>query len=326
MNSEDEILIRRYLLGEVDDGDQTIVEQRLMLDKPYFQHYLMLEERLTDEYVRGSLSEREHERFERHFMLAPERQESVAFARVLRRGVSEAGPLNFPDLTKRRRETHWRGAPSGSRPIRGTTMVASLACAMLVLLAAAAFLIVETGRLRREIAQSQELLAASARNEEDLRLRLRENEAQDSALTERLHDLQARLALRSQESRQAQSGWEHGADIPVISLALQPSLDRGETRAQSIHVPGNSQQLVRLDLELDGEDYKKYKVDIRTAEGREVLAQEGLKHRSQRGQNLVAVTVTGRTLTQNDYLVTLSGQTPAGRYEKIATYQFRVIR
>src|SRR5258705_173309 len=124
MNSEEEILIRRYLLGEVDDDEQTIVEQRLMLDKPYFHDYLMLEERL----------------------------------------------------------------------------------------------------------------AASARNEEDLRSRLREQEAQDGTLTEQLHDLQAQLALRSQESQQWQSGWGHSADIPVISLVLQPSLDRGETGTHSIHL------------------------------------------------------------------------------------------
>jgi hypothetical protein len=86
--TEDEILIRMYLLGEVRDKEQEQTEQRLLTDREFFEDFLRLEESLIDEYVRGSLSKHEQERFEAYFLKAPERRASVDFDRALRRNLS----------------------------------------------------------------------------------------------------------------------------------------------------------------------------------------------------------------------------------------------
>lgn len=50
----------------------------------------MAEDELIDEYLDGSLSEQEREKFEQHFLATTERREKLSFAKALRRYVTEA--------------------------------------------------------------------------------------------------------------------------------------------------------------------------------------------------------------------------------------------
>src|SRR5262245_34616139 len=96
MTIEDNILIRKYLLGDVTQDEQRRVEGHLMGDDEYFNLLCRTETDLMDEYVRGVLSPQDRIRFERHFMSAPERRESVAFAEVLNASLSSRVSQNTP--------------------------------------------------------------------------------------------------------------------------------------------------------------------------------------------------------------------------------------
>src|SRR5262245_59661566 len=87
---ENEHLIKRYLLGEASDDECSFVERRLLTDRDYFSRLVRIEEELTDQYVQDQLDESERQRFENHFMLAPEHREQVNFAVTLNRYLAPA--------------------------------------------------------------------------------------------------------------------------------------------------------------------------------------------------------------------------------------------
>jgi anti-sigma-K factor RskA len=74
LTGKDEILIRRYLLGEMTDREREQVERQLMTDRQYLDHIIKVEESLIDEYVRGELGPDEIGPFETYFLSAPERR------------------------------------------------------------------------------------------------------------------------------------------------------------------------------------------------------------------------------------------------------------
>ena len=83
--------IRLYLLGQAPLEDSSKVEERLLTDGEFYQELLIVEEELIDRYLSGELSESERESFEPHFLLPPERQQKLRFARSLKKYVSSAG-------------------------------------------------------------------------------------------------------------------------------------------------------------------------------------------------------------------------------------------
>jgi hypothetical protein len=83
--------IRRYLLGQAPLEDSSNVEERLLTDDEFYQELLIVEDELIDQYLSGELSEPERESFEPHFLLPPERQQKLRFARSLKKYVSSVG-------------------------------------------------------------------------------------------------------------------------------------------------------------------------------------------------------------------------------------------
>lgn len=77
--------IRRYLLGELDNGVRAEVEQRLLSDGEVFEELLVAEDEIIDDYASGRLDPEERAAFEAHFLATPERQQKLRFARALHR-------------------------------------------------------------------------------------------------------------------------------------------------------------------------------------------------------------------------------------------------
>src|SRR5882724_2245299 len=81
-NSEDDALIE-YLLGELSDQERDRVEDKYFADSAFHERLLVLEEELTDSYVRGALSPEQRRHFEEWFLRTPERKQGLEFARAL---------------------------------------------------------------------------------------------------------------------------------------------------------------------------------------------------------------------------------------------------
>src|SRR5512145_3060134 len=88
--SLDEELVVRYLLGQLPEEEQSLLEERAFSDQACIQNILAVERDLIDEYVRGELSGEERRQFEKLFQASSERRRKVEFARALTNIVSES--------------------------------------------------------------------------------------------------------------------------------------------------------------------------------------------------------------------------------------------
>ena len=91
LDQNEQETIRRYLLGQAPPEDSSKVEERLLTDGEFYQELLIVEDELIDQYLSGELSEPDRKSFEPHFLLLPERQQKLRFARSLKKYVSSVG-------------------------------------------------------------------------------------------------------------------------------------------------------------------------------------------------------------------------------------------
>src|SRR6516165_6072717 len=92
MRSErvDEMLLVKYLLGNLTEEEQVQVEDRAFSDPDYLAALEAAEADLIDNYVRGDLSESERRSFERLFLTSSQRRSKVEFARSLASVTAES--------------------------------------------------------------------------------------------------------------------------------------------------------------------------------------------------------------------------------------------
>lgn len=83
MHTEEENLIRLYLLGQANEEEQRRVEERLLRDNEYVELLRMIEDELIDDYARGALPALELRLFERQFLATPKRLNKLAAAKAL---------------------------------------------------------------------------------------------------------------------------------------------------------------------------------------------------------------------------------------------------
>jgi hypothetical protein len=85
-------LVKRFLLGQLDEKEYAIVEERVFTDQVYFTEFVLVEEELIDDFVYGVLSDDEQERMQKHFFVDPERLENLRITKAIERYVSEFLP------------------------------------------------------------------------------------------------------------------------------------------------------------------------------------------------------------------------------------------
>ena len=89
------LMIRQYLLGELDEHEQEQLEQRVITNPDYKEQVLITEEELLEEFVNGTLSSRELESFNRMYA-SPAQLRKVKIARALNRYALEHSPVVQP--------------------------------------------------------------------------------------------------------------------------------------------------------------------------------------------------------------------------------------
>lgn len=86
ISEEQESSIRKYLLGSLDDQiKMRQIEERLLLDDNFADQLAIAEDELVDQYLDGTLTESERERFLKFFLISPENKEKLRFIRNLRK-------------------------------------------------------------------------------------------------------------------------------------------------------------------------------------------------------------------------------------------------
>jgi anti-sigma factor RsiW len=291
----------KYLLGDLIEEEQVQVEDRAFADADYLSALEATEADLIDAYVRGELSPADRRSFEFRFLTSPERRRKVEFARALATIASES----------KTQEPRAAGRPSLLRAFWGWNPVVQFAAAMaaLICIAGGSWLVSENAAIRSRVAA--------------LEAERRDFELREQSLRQRLSEEQSRAAALSAPNRQP----SEAAVAPLVaSLVLVPGLSRAQTRVEQL-VLSPSVQIARIEIELESrDDYPRFRAELRTRRGEEVLSRSNLVRRKAGPGFAVSVDVPASALAVGDYELALKGIAADQTSQDVGYYYFGVQR
>lgn len=322
--TKQEDLMVRYLLGDMTEEEQTQIEEQFLTDNEYFEQLLSVEDALIDDYAQGVLNE--HERSKVEGLLLPSQRQSreVDFVKDLIRFVS-AHPtdgLNTQSSTRVERVGKLRSLPAFLR-VRNPGNRFPIAAGLLLIVIILGMVIWNLA-LQSKVGQMGTRQAALEKRDQELQRQLEEQENNRNATVKELEDerrnrdqLEQELAaLRESRSVISSNG------VAILDLRTD-SFSRGGGELRVVRIaPGLSRLEVRINLGSKG-DYKSYGAVIKTFDGREIWSRDQIRPR-QANPGRVVLTVPANTFSNDDYILTLKGQTEAGDMVEIGDYSFRV--
>jgi hypothetical protein len=249
--------LRRYVLDTLEEESRIQLEERLVEDSDTFEALGVIEDELTEEYLDGTLSESEKQRFERHYLSVPDRARVPEFFSALRdrASVSAAGPP---------RVSRWDPA-RWFQPVSLQPAWLGAAAAVLALsLVANAWLALSPTSVGRP-----------------------------------------------------------GTSVQTFTLAA--GVLRGQGSLARVVVPPET-EVVRLALDLPGDEYPLYDASLYDVDGNEIWAQSRLRAENTRERIVLSLLLPTPLLPYGDYQVKVSGITDQGEPERLASYTFRVIK
>ena len=291
----------KYLLGNLTEEEQVQVEDRAFADGDYLSALEATEADLIDAYVRGELSQSDRRSFELRFLTSPERRRKVEFARALATITSES----------KTQESRAAGRPFFMRAFWGWNPVVQFAAGMaaLICIAGGAWLVSENAAIRSRVAA--------------LEAERRDFEVREQSLRQRLSEEQARAAALAAQNRQP----SEAARAPLVaSLVLVPGLSRAQTRVERL-VLSPSVQMARIEIQLESrDDYPRFRAELRTRSGEEVLSRSNLVRRKSGPGFAVSVDVPASALAVGDYELALKGIAADHTSQDVGYYYFGVQR
>ena len=299
----------RYLLGQLGDQEQKQLEELLMTQDDSFEQLQVLEDELIDEYLKNTLSEKDREDFEKHFLSAPERHQKVRFATALRSYVATA---NEGKETEHSRVSLWQTFWAALRT-PSPTLSYGLSLAMLAVLVGSLWMAGTIRHLNTEVAQIRIERSLSREKEQQLQRQLEE---------ERRHNQELALQLNSAQGQGQKT--PETASSALLALVLTPGLVRDSGTLQKLTISSDT-QLVELKLELADHKYKTYRVVCQDSAGAEVFTFNKTKPKRVGSNVFVVLTFPADVLPSDDYSLKLSGETNTGELDPLYSYSFRVL-
>jgi hypothetical protein len=326
---KEEILVR-YLLGDLPEEEQSEIEDRAFQDEQRLRELLAAESDLIDEYVRGELSVPARRKFEGRFLASAERRRKVEFARALATVTTE-----FAVAGKDARSAAisapvtWQSAVAAF--LRGLDPVArySMAAAALLIVIGGSLLVIETLRLRAQVARLQAEQTAHEQREQSLEEQLAEQRQRSQELANGLQREQQQRERNQELIRELEREREESGALPsqsaVVSLALWPGISRGGGARPRLVLP-RSTRTVRLQVGVEpGDEYPGFRAELRAPGGQTVWTQDDLSARQVRAGRAVILNLPASILRAGEYELALKGVTAEGKTLDVGYHYFDVL-
>jgi hypothetical protein len=94
--------IIRYLLHEAGEEELSMMEERLLSDASFFDLVACIEDEMIMQYVRGEMEPDLKQRFEKNYLVSPERRARIESARQLRTAVHSVAATRAIEKSKKR--------------------------------------------------------------------------------------------------------------------------------------------------------------------------------------------------------------------------------
>jgi hypothetical protein len=311
--------IRQYLLGELSEPEQVEIEDLAFEDQNVLEQILAVEQDLIDDYVSGDIPEERRQSFQKHFLASAERKKKVAFAKALAAVVNETPAPAFDVATV----PSWRTKLAAFFTSPATAY--SFAAAALLLFFVGSWLVVDRIRLRSEIAQLRTAQESQTAQNRQLEKDLANQRLQNQEL----------MANRGTPPQQTPTPEIQPKSPPqpttptspvVVALSLLPGISRGSNSLPQVTI-AKDVSLVKLQIGIDPhENYRRYRVELRTENGRQVLAQGHLSARVGSHGRSIPLSVPASALGIGRYELALQGITESGTTEDVGFYYFDVVK
>ena len=332
-----EALRRQYLLGTSSKDERSRLEESYLADDDAFEEMETTEEELVEAYVRGELPPSEHAVLKDRLLTSPRLLEKAKFARTLAKSLSNrrsdpairSPSRSVTGVLTDRPQPFWKRIFGRFFLVPPATLGVAVASCAVLLLACGALLLVQWLRLRdqeQKLAAERSAIEQQKRNlgQQSSSERARAEQLSTELNKEREERAQAEKLLadlRAKEQERESSGQSRPSTI--AALTLFPGSLRGAGGGHDLNVtPGTKN--IQLTLSLQANDYPHYRVSIKNAAGVEVVHREGLRPRSIASGPILVIAASTKDLGPGEYAIRVSGLTPAGSFEPVADYQFRL--
>jgi anti-sigma factor RsiW len=309
---ESEQTMRRYLLGELSEPQQSALEEKYFADPEVFNQILKAESELVDGYVRDNLPMETRAQFEQSYMVHPSRNERVKFAAAL---ANRLGQVEVSEPVSEPSPVSWwqrlLDSLGGQRP--GLRLSVALATVIIMLGGVSVLIVIR--RSQREAAQVQLAQAEQQRREREISQQAANegNRANEPAANQGAVE-PSPSQIRQPEPRS-------------VALALTVGGVRGGGNGQTptLIIPADANQ-ARLLLNLKENDYPSYNASLQRVAGAEIFSQRGVRPaRVKTGASFVFTVPAGK-LESGDYVLTLRGVNPDGEVDELSKSLFRVVK
>lgn len=320
-------VITQYLLGTLSEIERERLDELSVTSQEFVESLRAIENDLVDSWLQRELSGTMLAQFESHYMASPIRRGRVEFAEALqvfagKQTVFDDSSIRGAADPGRKRKGGWLSTLSifgGGYP--GVRW--GLAVTAVVVIAAGAFLLVKTVRLRQEISIEQARRDELQQREMQLQKELDQQRASNAAMVQELAQVREDRARMEEELKQ--SGQLHTGGTAIASFVLTPQM-RGVGQPQSVSISGNTGH-VTMQLNLEPNDYQAYRVALIDQSNHQVLWQSGKlsAHSGDRGKS-VSVSFSSGLLKAQTYVMQLSGVSASGNIEVMSDYPFKVVK
>lgn len=313
MNESDDVMMR-YLLGELSEPERIALESRYFTDPRAFDRLERFEQELIDNYARSRLPGETRARFEAAYLSNPNRRERLRFGEALAARIDQSEPptvIHFNGASWRQRLLSWVGPESRA-------LAFSMALVLLLLAAGSVWLLVQSSRLRAELARRDSAAADLAQSQAELQRQLADQQKHNQELAAQLERLSNTPAPQTSPS----SG---GAVPGFVTLFLAANGVRGAepTAPTTLIIPKGTQE-VRVNLTLKDHDYRDYQIVLQAIAGPEIFNRRNLKPRIDRSGAIFSLSLPASKLPTGDYMLTLRGAAPGGEFEDVSNSLFHV--
>ena len=332
----DDKLLSQYLLGLLPEREAERLDELSITDDEVAARLQAVENDLVDAYARGELSGPTLERFNSYYLTSPRRREKVGFARGLqnvldryvateqaegRRAVVESSAIKNPVARKNLLRRFFS--------VPATALQWGLAAAVVVVLAASGWLLLENARLQSQVRQAQGEREEALRRERELQSQLQAQQSAESEKEQELESLRDRIARLEQGAPEHQGGKDQTAETasePNVALFTLAPQTRGAAGIVDIPISADT-DYVTMQLELEPSDFIIYRADLKAMPvGEVVWKSRKLRARARGDGKVVAVTVRAALLKLQRYQMEVYGISSGGTSEPISSYTFRVVK
>jgi hypothetical protein len=180
---------------------------------------------------------------------------------------------------------------------------------------AAGWLVIETRRLRQDLATSESRRATQAQRERELQKQVAEER-------QRSDHIAAALA-RQQNASQTASSPETSPSFASLILTIASTRSSGAAPPAVLVIPARTKQ-VRIQVNLRERDYPRYSALLQSAGGEEIFAWQRLTSRSNKSGASFVLNLPASKFIAGDYILTLKGIRTGGEVEDVSKSLFRV--